>query len=93
MKKYTQNQKIEALKFFEEGFSAREIFEVLEIPIGTLYRWKSEDPKSKQPFAEGEELLRLRRRVEELEKYIEKLERAKEKRRDSEQTGPIFGRK
>ena len=77
MKKYTHEQKLEALKLFEEGFSAREIFEALEIPTGTLYRWKSEDPKPQQPVAESDELLQLRHRVEYLESYIEKLERGK----------------
>ena len=42
MKTYTHEQKLEALKFFEDGCTAREIFEVTQIPIGTLYRWKSE---------------------------------------------------
>ena len=51
MEKYTKEQKIEVAKFFEEGFTAREIFEVTQIPIGTLYRWKSEakpDPKAQR---------------------------------------------
>jgi Transposase len=103
MRKYTQEQKIEALKFFEDGFSAREIFEVLEIPIGTLYRWKSEDSKPQQTVAEGDELLQLRDKVEQLEsktsyleKYIDKLERAKEGSRDYEDFDKpklIFGKK
>lgn len=52
MEKYTKEQKLEVAKFFEEGFSAREIFEVTNIPVGTLYRWKHEakasDPKAQQ---------------------------------------------
>lgn len=52
MEKYTKEQKLEVAKFFEEGFSAREIFEVTNIPVGTLYRWKHEaktsDPKAEQ---------------------------------------------
>lgn len=40
--KYTEEQRTEALKFFEEGFSGPEISKFLNIKIGTLYRWKSE---------------------------------------------------
>ena len=97
MNKYTDERKMEALKFFEEGCTAREIFEVLNIPMGTLYRWKSElrDPKSQQIVAGGDELLQLRQRVEKLEAYIAKIERAKAKEQDYEDspTTLLFKRK
>jgi Transposase len=100
MRKYTQEQKIEALKFFKDGFSAREIFEVLEIPIGTLYRWKSEDSKPQQTVAEGDELLQLRDKVEQLEsktsyleKYINKLEQSSRDYEDFDKPKLIFGKK
>lgn len=80
MKKYTKQQKLEALKFFEQGFGAREISEVLKIPVGTLYRWKSEDPKPQQTGTSGAELLQLGQKVEELEKLV-KIWQPKEPRR------------
>ncbi len=79
MKKYTQEQKISALKLFEEGFSAREIFEELEIPVGTLNRWKSE-----QDDAEGIESLRLR--VKDLEERLTKIEQINERNRRSRES-------
>lgn len=69
MEKYTKEQKLEVAKFFEEGFSAREIFEVTNIPVGTLYRWKHEakasDPKAQQvdTITQSEEVLHLRAEV------------------------------
>lgn len=70
MEKYTKEQKLEVAKFFEEGFSAREIFEVTNIPVGTLYRWKHEakasDPKAQQvdTITQSEEVLQLRAEVD-----------------------------
>ena len=52
MKKYTNEQKLAALRSFEDGFTAKEIFEVLGIPEGTLYRWKSEGLRSPDPKSE-----------------------------------------
>lgn len=70
MEKYTKEQKLEVAKFFEEGFSAREIFEVTNIPVGTLYRWKHEakasDPKARQ-VVPNTQLEELQARVSELE--------------------------
>ena len=76
MQKYSQTEKDHALRFFEENFTAREISEFLGIPEGTLYRWKSEgsskrDPKSEQTSAVGTELLELRQRIAELERYLQ----------------------
>lgn len=45
MKKYTPEDKLEILTLFEEGeFSMKEISENFDIPMGTLYRWKSDRP-------------------------------------------------
>ena len=45
--KYTDEQREEVFAFFEEGCTAREIFEVTGIPIGTINRWRSERRSSK----------------------------------------------
>lgn len=71
MDKYTEEQKIEALKFFEDGCTAREIFEVMDIPMGTLYRWKSEHAK---PGASGTEVAQLRVEIAELKARLNELE-------------------
>lgn len=80
MEKYTKEQKLEVAKFFEEGFSAREIFEVTNIPVGTLYRWKHEakasDPKAQQvEVNRGQEDNRgqLQARVAQLEAQLAQL--------------------
>lgn len=83
MRKYTQDEKIEAMRFFEEGFSAREIFEVLNIPLGTLYRWKSTDPKSEQISEVDRESSKDKETIEDLRRRIEVLE--KKLRRSSEE--------
>jgi hypothetical protein len=87
MNKYTAVQKHEAMKFFEEGFSAREIFEVLEIPIGTLHRWKSQAPKVQQPVADSDDLLQARvstleNTVAALKSYIDRLQLQESRRRE-----------
>ena len=96
--KYTEEQREEVFAFFEEGCTAREIFEVTEIPIGTINRWRSERRSSKISADEDlrrecEDLRRecedLRRRVEPLESYINRLEKSKKKASDWEE--PVKG--
>ena len=86
--KYTDEQREEVFAFFEEGCTAREIFEVTGIPIGTINRWRSERRSSK--ISADEDLRRecedLRRRVEVLENYINK---SKKKKSDWEE--PVKG--
>ena len=53
MRKYSQQEKEEALRFFEENFTVKQISEVLAIPEGTLYRWKSEGSSKKIEKSEG----------------------------------------
>jgi hypothetical protein len=48
LRKYTEEQRLEALRLLEEGFSPKEISVAYDIPTGTLYRWKSELPKQNQ---------------------------------------------
>ena len=89
--KYTDEQREEVFAFFEEGCTAREIFEVTGIPIGTINRWRSERRSSK--ISADEDLRRecedLRRRVEVLESYINRLEKSKRKESDWEE--PVKG--
>ena len=89
--KYTGEQREEVFAFFEEGCTAREIFEVTGIPIGTINRWRSERRSSK--ISADEDLRRecedLRRRVEALESYINRLEKSKKKESDWEE--PVKG--
>ena len=89
--KYTGEQREEVFAFFEEGCTAREIFEVTGIPIGTINRWRSERRSSK--ISADEDLRRecedLRRRVEALESYINRLEKSKKKEPDWEE--PVKG--
>lgn len=89
--KYTDEQREEVFAFFEEGCTAREIFEVTGIPIGTINRWRSERRSSK--ISADEDLRRecedLRRRVEALESYINRLEKSKKKESDWEE--PVKG--
>ncbi len=103
--KYTDEQREEVFAFFEEGCTAREIFEVTGIPIGTINRWRSERRSSKISADEDlrrecedlrrecEDLRRecedLRRRVEPLESYINRLEKSKKKESDWEE--PVKG--
>ncbi len=89
--KYTDEQKQEVFAFFEEGCTAREIFEVTNIPIGTINRWRSERRSSNKYVDEDlrSECEDLRRRVEELEKYINKLKRDEESTRSYEE--PVKG--
>ena len=96
--KYTDEQREEVFAFFEEGCTAREIFEVTGIPIGTINRWRSERRSSKISADEDlrrecEDLRRecedLRRRVEALESYINRLEKSKKKESDWEE--PVKG--
>ena len=104
--KYTTEQQAEALRFFEEGFTGPEISQVLNIKLGTLYRWKSEVLRRNLPDATSksfdgvfdlDEGLRrqektyedLRRRVEVLENYINRLEKSKRKESDWEE--PVKG--
>lgn len=95
MKKYTPEQKLEVLKFFEDGCTVQEIFEASKIPKGTLYRWKSELCK---PGASGTESSALEARVallevqlEEALEYINRLKRQDAKRRESyeDQDAPV----
>ena len=89
--KYTDEQREEVFAFFEEGCTAREIFEVTGIPIGTINRWRSERRSSK--ISADEDLRRecedLRRRVDALENYINRLEKSKKKESDWEE--PVKG--
>lgn len=96
--KYTDEQREEVFSFFEEGCTAREIFEVTGIPIGTINRWRSERRSSKISADEDLRIecedLRieceyLRRRVEALESYINRLEKSKKKESDWEE--PVKG--
>ena len=88
MKKYTKGQKEEVFSLLEGGCTARDIFESMGIPTGTVNRWRSERRSSKISAdedirSECEYLRRrvedlrserddLRRRVEALESYINK---------------------
>jgi hypothetical protein len=73
MKTYTHEQKLEALKFFEDGCTAREIFEVTQIPIGTLYRWKSEGSSkiSSEDLRSEDSVEDLRSEIAELRRLLE----------------------
>lgn len=95
--KYTPEQQTEALKFFDQGFTGPEISSVLNIKLGTLYRWKSEelrrkvqDPTSKT--FEGineldEDLRRKDATIEDLRSRVEVLEKYINKlKRDEEST-------
>lgn len=98
MEKYTKEQKLEVAKFFEEGFSAREIFEVTNIPVGTLYRWKHEakasDPKAEQidTITQSEEVLQLRMEVTNLKAELAEISswvarKKKSEAKEREQSG------
>ena len=92
MEKYTKEQKLEVAKFFEEGFSAREIFEVTNIPVGTLYRWKHEakasDPKAQQ-VVPNTQLDELQARVSELEAELAEISKwvARKKKAEAKERG------
>ncbi len=61
--KYTAEQKAEVLELLADKFTSQAISEVLEIPSGTIRRWKLEaGPLSQleQPEAPGLELLNQR---------------------------------
>ena len=104
MEKYTKEQKLEVAKFFEEGFSAREIFEVTNIPVGTLYRWKHEakasDPKAQQVennLGSSDNLGQLQARVAQLEAELAEISswvarKKKSEAKEREQSGntPTF---
>ena len=55
-KKYTEAQKLEALELFNHEFTGKEISEFTGIPVGTLYRWRFETPKSEQSDPKSEQI-------------------------------------
>lgn len=100
---HEEDKKVDAISMLEEGVKVKEISELLGIPISTIYRWRKEpDPKPQQAVAGGDEMLHLRQlvysyndRIKELEAYIAKIERAKVKEQDYEDspTTLLFKRK
>lgn len=43
MKKYTEQDKTNARKLLDANLTAREVSEILDIPVGTLNRWRFEE--------------------------------------------------
>jgi transposase-like protein len=80
MKKYTEEQKAEALELFAEGvMSVADIAEALSINKSTLYIWKKErikdEPKPSQDGASGTELAQLKVELEETKAKLQDLDK------------------
>lgn len=88
MRKYLPEQKDMALRLFEEGFTARQIFEDFGIPIGTLNRWKAEaktdsteDKDARIEYLETQ-VSDLITQLKEVKEWVDRKKRAEAKERD-----------